>query len=460
MRTTSVFVCFILLSSFLIITDSAGFCLLKPRPAVQPASDIDGDITAPRRTEHPRKASALNRRPLPKKEFNSFPATGVSIFADQERVCLGQNEGGIVICLLASGATVRVNCPSEYTGKAAGMLVIEDELWWVVTPNVPAGNDTLPADAPLTAPIISPIPAKILCCYNLQSRKSSAYPLSDYNVVRITGKWKGWVICNSGDTLCMIDPVTSQIIKGSNVPSEISQNSLYQAVNQSDIPTSPVAPTAGTSILSEGSNRWWRYRAALCRVDTARGETDAFMLCNIKDEIVVDFFPVPGGVWLLTNKAARLSRMNSSDRAGLVRVPIGENQNIPITAQDKKLAELVEEWQSAPYLWGGSSKTGTDCSGFLMAVYRELGINLPHGTAYLPGARGGIVVQDVLRFGDVLVYPGHCSIYLGNGQTAETITGKGVSKGSIWNRYGIQVRRFINIIPEKRVVSRQPGSRR
>ena len=36
--------------------------------------------------------------------------------------------------------------------------------------------------------------------------------------------------------------------------------------------------------------------------------------------------------------------------------------------------------------------------------------------------------------GDVLVFPGHAALYIGNGRTAETVTGKGVGKSTIWSR--------------------------
>ena len=70
-----------------------------------------------------------------------------------------------------------------------------------------------------------------------------------------------------------------------------------------------------------------------------------------------------------------------------------------------------------PYVHGGTSLTnGADCSGFTQSVYKQFGISLPR----IPEAQGnvGTPVDGIANAlpGDVICYPGHVAIYIGNGQ--------------------------------------------
>jgi cell wall-associated NlpC family hydrolase len=47
------------------------------------------------------------------------------------------------------------------------------------------------------------------------------------------------------------------------------------------------------------------------------------------------------------------------------------------SATETALAESINGLMNIPYVWGGSSKKGTDCSGFTQQVYKNLGVNLP-----------------------------------------------------------------------------------
>ncbi|MBA2475333.1 MAG: C40 family peptidase, partial [Actinobacteria bacterium] len=71
-----------------------------------------------------------------------------------------------------------------------------------------------------------------------------------------------------------------------------------------------------------------------------------------------------------------------------------------------------------PYRWGGSSpSTGFDCSGFIMYVYAQIGVSLPHNAAAQYGL-GSPVSKDALEPGDLVFFDGlgHNGIYIGGGQ--------------------------------------------
>ena len=58
------------------------------------------------------------------------------------------------------------------------------------------------------------------------------------------------------------------------------------------------------------------------------------------------------------------------------------HENVPKQASNSSLEKLAKSWIGTRYLYGGSSKSGTDCSGYVMQVYKgHYDISLPHNAA-------------------------------------------------------------------------------
>lgn len=90
----------------------------------------------------------------------------------------------------------------------------------------------------------------------------------------------------------------------------------------------------------------------------------------------------------------------------------------PLGAGYPQAASIALRYLGIPYKWGGASpSTGFDCSGLVMYVYAQLGVQLPHQAA-AQYTYGVAVPRSRLQPGDLVFYDGlsHVAIYIGNGE--------------------------------------------
>ncbi len=94
----------------------------------------------------------------------------------------------------------------------------------------------------------------------------------------------------------------------------------------------------------------------------------------------------------------------------------------PANATSVSGAELVayaQQFVGNPYVWGGNSLTnGCDCSGFVHLIYQHFGIQTPRYSQDFKNVGQPVAYQN-MQAGDVVVYPGHVAIYIGNGCIVE-----------------------------------------
>lgn len=89
-----------------------------------------------------------------------------------------------------------------------------------------------------------------------------------------------------------------------------------------------------------------------------------------------------------------------------------------------EVVAIAQRYLGIPYLWGGASpKTGFDCSGLVLYVYAQVGVQLSHGAtdqqrASKPVPLNALQPGDLVFYGNAS-YSYHVAIYAGGGQTIE-----------------------------------------
>lgn len=108
------------------------------------------------------------------------------------------------------------------------------------------------------------------------------------------------------------------------------------------------------------------------------------------------------------------------------------------------VAEYALQFVGNPYVYGGTSLTnGADCSGFVLSVYANFGVSLPHSST--SDRNQGYAVDGLANAqpGDLVCYSGHVGIYIGNGQIVHASTAAtGIKVSSADYRKVLAVRRI------------------
>lgn len=119
----------------------------------------------------------------------------------------------------------------------------------------------------------------------------------------------------------------------------------------------------------------------------------------------------------LEQEAAQNQTANRSEQ----REPIPQIELGSATGTGADVARFATGFQGYPYVSGGNSPSGWDCSGFVQYVYSRFGVNLPHYSG--AQATVGTPVSGLAEAqpGDIIANSGHAAIYIGNGMVMNAL---------------------------------------
>ena len=254
---------------------------------------------------------------------------------------------------------------------------------------------------------------------------------------------------NSGDTDNNTDNNTDTNSDNHNNTSDFEERTMYATdyINIRQEPSTSserimtVAPNTELTVVGE-SGDWYE-------VETSEG--NAYVLKELLSTSRVEVTN-RGNVDRTTDKNSnkdaetqeKVSTSNESESTNKQNTD-NENTDKKETSNSSTTAEEIvayaKKFLGVPYVYGGASPSGFDCSGFTMYVYDHFGISMRHG-AQAQAKLGEVVNADKsskssllnnLEVGDLVFFLdyetmdeiGHCGIYIGNGEFIHASSGSG-----------------------------------
>ncbi|MCL3861542.1 C40 family peptidase [Actinotalea sp. K2] len=230
-------------------------------------------------------------------------------------------------------------------------------------------------------------------------------PLDDFATaatgsLSTVGRRSAVVAASSGLVLSMAFPASA-------APTDGSTNAL-PAVDVSALTASARAALATSPVVSVPVDAAWTFEAPAITV-------------------VANPEPEPEPVVVRAPAASR-----SVERAAAPVAEAPAAAPAPQSVAGNSVLEIAARYVGVPYVYGGTTPDGFDCSGFTSYVFAQLGISLPRSSGDQRYAGTVVSRADALP-GDLIWSPGHVAIYAGGDQQIDSPRpGKSVQFRTIW----------------------------
>ena len=142
-------------------------------------------------------------------------------------------------------------------------------------------------------------------------------------------------------------------------------------------------------------------------------------------------------------QSAAAAASRSEQRASIPQVDLGKMTG---TGTGAELASFSLKFQGYPYVAGGNTPAGWDCSGFVQYVFSQFGISLPRTSGAQATVGTPVASLADAKPGDILANGTHAAIYIGNGQVMNAmnpVQGTAVSDVSVFGGAGYSIRRVM-----------------
>ena len=193
---------------------------------------------------------------------------------------------------------------------------------------------------------------------------------------------------------------------GTLVASTFAVTAAHAAATQPGVAHTAHAPEAKAVALGSLAEQARAALASAPVVTVAAGARISVESVSIEAETAVQVTPapLPPPPPLAASRYANVARTGGS-RTGLP---------VPEFALASEVIQIAQRYFGTPYVFGGSTPAGFDCSGFTQHVFAQVGISLPR-TSSAQRNVGTVISAAEARPGDLMWWRGHVAIYAGNG---------------------------------------------
>ena len=233
----------------------------------------------------------------------------------------------------------------------------------------------------------------------------------------------------------LVEPEGPQIIlKSTEVTIDLGSTFNYSdnlgIVQKSDGKFPAMKETDNVDVNTEGT-----YTCDVTAIDAKGEKTEVTFTVNVKkpaEVIRAEEEAAAAAEAAAAEEAARQEQLAQEQAAALAASYANLGAGLAANADASSIVSYALSFVGVPYVWGGTTPAGFDCSGFTQFVYAQFGISMAH-SSYAQENMGTLVSIDNAQPGDLVTWNGHAAIYIGGGNVVNAMSyGTGVAVCSIY----------------------------